>query len=235
MNAFLAIVFASLLSRLGYQMARTPVLPIFAADLGALPELSASSSRPRPSRACSSSCRRAPSLTCSDSDHSDLLLFTADSRSRRLRLLDTLVKEPLSSSLKNYWFKQKCMPKYAFSRAVPSLSIVAACTELSFGAHVVRSPYPAPNFAVAGIRHAWTCEPTARLSSRRVLGHPACRYRSRQRIERDRPGYHCCCYAHWDHIQGFPFFNQRAILKNEIRIFGFDGAGATFREIMTEP
>jgi MFS family permease len=39
MNAFLAIVFASLLSRLGYQMARTPVLPIFAADLGALPEL----------------------------------------------------------------------------------------------------------------------------------------------------------------------------------------------------
>jgi hypothetical protein len=39
MNAFIAIVFASLLSRLGYQMARTPVLPIFAADLGAMPEL----------------------------------------------------------------------------------------------------------------------------------------------------------------------------------------------------
>src|SRR6266704_1886267 len=39
MNAFLAIVLASLLSRLGYQMARSPVLPIFAADLGALPEL----------------------------------------------------------------------------------------------------------------------------------------------------------------------------------------------------
>ena len=39
MNAFIAIVFASLLSRLGYQMARSPVLPIFAADLGALPEL----------------------------------------------------------------------------------------------------------------------------------------------------------------------------------------------------
>src|ERR1700716_2025184 len=39
MNAFVAIVLASLLSRLGYQMARTPVLPIFAADLGALPEL----------------------------------------------------------------------------------------------------------------------------------------------------------------------------------------------------
>jgi len=33
-----AIVFASLLSRLGYQMARSPVLPAFAADLGALPE-----------------------------------------------------------------------------------------------------------------------------------------------------------------------------------------------------
>lgn len=39
MNAFIAIIFASLLSRLGYQMARTPVLPIFAADLGAMPEL----------------------------------------------------------------------------------------------------------------------------------------------------------------------------------------------------
>jgi MFS transporter, DHA1 family, multidrug resistance protein len=38
-NAFLAIVCASLLSRLGYQMARTPVLPIFATDLGATPEL----------------------------------------------------------------------------------------------------------------------------------------------------------------------------------------------------
>jgi len=39
MSAFIAIVLASLLSRLGYQMARTPVLPIFAADLGALPEV----------------------------------------------------------------------------------------------------------------------------------------------------------------------------------------------------
>jgi MFS family permease len=39
MNAFLAIVFASLLSRLGYQMARSPVLPRFAEDLGATPEL----------------------------------------------------------------------------------------------------------------------------------------------------------------------------------------------------
>ncbi|MBI2754213.1 MAG: MFS transporter [Betaproteobacteria bacterium] len=39
MNTFFAILFASLLSRLGYQMARSPVLPIFAADLGALPEL----------------------------------------------------------------------------------------------------------------------------------------------------------------------------------------------------
>src|SRR5262249_54121946 len=38
-----------------------------------------------------------------------------------------------------------------------------------------------------------------------------------------------------DHIQGFPFFNPAYDPKNEIRIFGFDGAGATFREIMTEP
>jgi len=42
-------------------------------------------------------------------------------------------------------------------------------------------------------------------------------------------------HAHWDHIQGFPFFKAAYDSKNEIRIFGFDGAGATFREIMTEP
>jgi MFS family permease len=39
MNIFLAVVFASLVSRLGYQMARSPVLPAFATDLGAGPEL----------------------------------------------------------------------------------------------------------------------------------------------------------------------------------------------------
>ena len=39
MNVFLAVVFASLIARLGYQMARSPVLPAFAADLGAGPEL----------------------------------------------------------------------------------------------------------------------------------------------------------------------------------------------------
>jgi MFS transporter, DHA1 family, multidrug resistance protein len=38
-DTFAAVVFASLLSRLGYQMARSPVLPAFASDLGALPEL----------------------------------------------------------------------------------------------------------------------------------------------------------------------------------------------------
>src|SRR5262249_21571729 len=42
-------------------------------------------------------------------------------------------------------------------------------------------------------------------------------------------------HAHWDHIQGFPFFTPAYDSKNKIRIFGFDGAGATFREIMTEP
>jgi len=42
-------------------------------------------------------------------------------------------------------------------------------------------------------------------------------------------------HAHWDHIQGFPFFKTAYDSNNQIRIFGFDGAGATFREIMTEP
>jgi MFS family permease len=38
MNAFISIVLASLLARLSYQMARSPVLPTFAADLGISPE-----------------------------------------------------------------------------------------------------------------------------------------------------------------------------------------------------
>jgi len=42
-------------------------------------------------------------------------------------------------------------------------------------------------------------------------------------------------HAHWDHIQGFPFFKPAYDPKNKIRILGYDGAGATFREIMTEP
>jgi MFS family permease len=39
MNPFVAVVFASMLSQLGYQMARSPILPRFAQDLGASPEL----------------------------------------------------------------------------------------------------------------------------------------------------------------------------------------------------
>lgn len=39
MRPFLAILIAGMVSRLGYQMARSPVLPRFAQDLGAAPEL----------------------------------------------------------------------------------------------------------------------------------------------------------------------------------------------------
>jgi phosphoribosyl 1,2-cyclic phosphodiesterase len=42
-------------------------------------------------------------------------------------------------------------------------------------------------------------------------------------------------HAHWDHIQGFPFFKPAYNPKNEIRIFGFDGAGASFRQILAQP
>ncbi len=42
-------------------------------------------------------------------------------------------------------------------------------------------------------------------------------------------------HAHWDHIQGFPFFKPAYNPSNQIRIFGFDGAGATFRQILAEP
>src|SRR5438552_9891502 len=42
-------------------------------------------------------------------------------------------------------------------------------------------------------------------------------------------------HAHWDHIQGFPFFKPAYDSKNEICILGFDGAGASFRDILAEP
>jgi phosphoribosyl 1,2-cyclic phosphodiesterase len=42
-------------------------------------------------------------------------------------------------------------------------------------------------------------------------------------------------HAHWDHIQGLPFFKPAYDSNNEIRIFGFDGAGTSFREILAEP
>jgi phosphoribosyl 1,2-cyclic phosphodiesterase len=42
-------------------------------------------------------------------------------------------------------------------------------------------------------------------------------------------------HAHWDHIQGLPFFKPAYNSNNEISIFGFDCACATFREILAEP
>jgi phosphoribosyl 1,2-cyclic phosphodiesterase len=42
-------------------------------------------------------------------------------------------------------------------------------------------------------------------------------------------------HAHWDHIQGFPFFKPAYDPKNEIHVFGFDGVGASFRQILAQP
>ena len=42
-------------------------------------------------------------------------------------------------------------------------------------------------------------------------------------------------HAHWDHIQGLPFFKPAYDPKNEIRILGFDGTCASFSEILAEP
>ena len=39
-------------------------------------------------------------------------------------------------------------------------------------------------------------------------------------------------HAHWDHIQGFPFFVPSYNDKNQIRIFGYDGTDAGLREIL---
>src|SRR5260370_38032211 len=39
-------------------------------------------------------------------------------------------------------------------------------------------------------------------------------------------------HAHWDHIQGFPFFVPSYNDKNQIRICGYDGTDAGLREIL---
>jgi phosphoribosyl 1,2-cyclic phosphodiesterase len=41
-------------------------------------------------------------------------------------------------------------------------------------------------------------------------------------------------HAHWDHIQGLPFFRP-LYNKNEVLVLGYDGVGSNFREIMAEP
>jgi phosphoribosyl 1,2-cyclic phosphodiesterase len=40
-------------------------------------------------------------------------------------------------------------------------------------------------------------------------------------------------HAHWDHIEGFPFFAPAYNDKNEIQILGYDGADSGLREILS--
>ncbi len=42
-------------------------------------------------------------------------------------------------------------------------------------------------------------------------------------------------HAHWDHIQGLPFFAPAYEKKNEIRVRGYDGVDTSFGTIMAEP
>jgi phosphoribosyl 1,2-cyclic phosphodiesterase len=42
-------------------------------------------------------------------------------------------------------------------------------------------------------------------------------------------------HAHWDHIQGLPFFAPVYEKKNEIRVRGYDGVDTSFSEITAEP
>jgi phosphoribosyl 1,2-cyclic phosphodiesterase len=42
-------------------------------------------------------------------------------------------------------------------------------------------------------------------------------------------------HAHWDHIQGLPFFAPAYDKKNEIRVRGYDGIDMSFGKIMAEP
>src|SRR4029453_8101235 len=42
-------------------------------------------------------------------------------------------------------------------------------------------------------------------------------------------------HAHWDHIQGLPFFAPAYEKKNEIRVRGYDGVDMSFGEMLAEP
>jgi phosphoribosyl 1,2-cyclic phosphodiesterase len=42
-------------------------------------------------------------------------------------------------------------------------------------------------------------------------------------------------HAHWDHIQGLPFFSPVYDKKNEICVFGYNGIDISFSEILAEP
>ena len=42
-------------------------------------------------------------------------------------------------------------------------------------------------------------------------------------------------HAHWDHIQGLPFFPPAYDKKNEIHVSGYDGVDTSFGEILAEP
>jgi phosphoribosyl 1,2-cyclic phosphodiesterase len=42
-------------------------------------------------------------------------------------------------------------------------------------------------------------------------------------------------HAHWDHIQGLPFFSPVYDKKNEIRVLGYNGIDTSFTEILAEP
>jgi phosphoribosyl 1,2-cyclic phosphodiesterase len=42
-------------------------------------------------------------------------------------------------------------------------------------------------------------------------------------------------HAHWDHIQGLPFFASAYEKKNEIHVRGYDGVDTSFNKIMAEP
>jgi phosphoribosyl 1,2-cyclic phosphodiesterase len=42
-------------------------------------------------------------------------------------------------------------------------------------------------------------------------------------------------HAHWDHIQGLPFFPPAYDKKNEISVSGYDGVDTSFGEILAEP
>ncbi|HJT46213.1 MAG TPA: MBL fold metallo-hydrolase, partial [Chthoniobacterales bacterium] len=39
-------------------------------------------------------------------------------------------------------------------------------------------------------------------------------------------------HVHWDHIQGFPFFVPSYNQKNELRVFGYNGANTSLQEIL---
>src|SRR6266571_5839962 len=137
---------------------------------------------------------------------------------------------------KNTWFHQK---RVAESRALPSMpSASPASTRIKFWGTRGSISVPGPrtlryggNTTCVEVRADGEIIVLDAGSGIRSLGISLAKEFGAEPIKLSL----LITHAHWDHIQGMPFFRPAYDQKNEIGILGFDGAGADFSEILAEP